>query len=298
MRPQRSNYRAAGHAKTNGSSIPGGIFGVEPTFYQQAGLSPEEDFMTKLEAAEGRDLLTAQELRQNTGQEYQSTLQRQRGSNIVFGDDSSPPRHGNGRGGASQWQTTNQMQQDQMQRMHEKALERREEQILMQIMMEQHGMTEKDAKFEIALYRKEQAAAEAAGHTVPRAQQQQPPPARGLQPNGRMVNAHLAQQRQPQPQHWMPPAAQAPQPQAAWPRQVQPSRASDNEAAAGGILRQQQRTESGTPFPVVKHYNSPGDMAAGGRNHSHSGEPRRREGGGRANQSAVEGGIFAPGVWS
>ena len=327
MRPQVSQGRADGNRRTNGSSIPGGIFGNQHEFYSAGDTG---DFLSRVEAAEMRDNQarssfmpgTAQENRQWASDEYQHTLQRQRGTSVVFGDDSTQAAAK--RPSASMYQTTNQQQQAQTEQMHKQALERHEEQILMQLMVDDHGMTEKEARHEIALYRKEQAQQQA-----PRARhQQQAPPPRGLQPNGHVANAYVAQQHlQPQQQQFQ--RAQQQQQQLMQMQQQRPQTAPPPPQQQFQPPPPQQRYHSPPPFvhdsypepppqragrgqvggrfPPNPHYNSPMDMAAGVArgntsdpmgNNKMAGMPQVRAGGNRVNVSAVEGGIFAPGVWS
>ena len=327
MRPKVSAHRAAGYRRTQGSGMEGGIFANQATaaFY---GSPPggEVDFLSRLEEAEARDdnnnrhwdPAAAHNNRERAGQEYRSTLDHNKNSSIVFGDDSTAALAR--APAASMYQTTNQQQQAQTQFMHEKAKERHEEQILMKLMVEDHGMTEKEARQEIALYRQEQAQAAARqGTSVPRAGHQaaQQEPRRGLQPNGGVANAHLAQQQrqqQMQAQRGVPSPQQQfmtmNQMQARYQQQQHQQQVEEEllqEQQRQQMQQQQQmmeftrqpRNEFGNRYPVERHTNSPADVPAGARmGPDHKGVPKTREGGGRANRSALEGGIFAPGVWS
>jgi hypothetical protein len=375
MRPRASADRADGHRRTNGSSIPGGIFGTEQQFYETH--SGGDAFLDRLEAAELRDNAmrggTAEEQRRANSDARQAIAHAAHGSNMIFGDD-SPPAHSRG---ASAFQTTNQVQQEQTRQMHEKALERQEDQVLMQIMVQDHGMSVREARHEIDLYRREQAQEGQGRSKAPPPQKQ-----RGLQPNGHIANAHIAhaqqqqyhhgpphhhqlqrqqqqQQRQvmgrPQQQHFQPPPPQAaplvdythqqrepppaqqqrfppPAQQQRFPPPSQPQSRSpqqnfqapgqnsqqqqrqhqqannlfhtpspltpDNAEDAFGIVRR-PRNEFGAKFPVNPHYNSPSDVAAGAQiSPTHGSMPRALDGAGRVNHSSVEGGLFAPGVWS
>lgn len=327
MRPKVSAHRAEGYRRTQGSNI----FGNETTagFYA-APPGGELDFLARLEQAEARDdnnqrwdAAAAQNNREQAGVQYRQTLSHNKGSSIVFGDDSTPVR-ANVSKKNDMYQTTNQREQQQMHFMHEQAKERHEEQILMKLMVEDHGMSVKDAKYEIALYRQEQAQAAQAAKSAQAQAPQQAAQRRGLQPNGQAVNAHMARQEQmrrdQQMQRGAPSAQQqfqtTNQMQAHYQRQQAVAQQQHEEMLRAQQLAYQQqqlqqqqhmqrtrqpRNEFGGRYPVEPHYNSAEDVAAGrrvGADVVHAGVPRQREGGGRANFSAIEGGIFAPGVWS
>ena len=102
-----------------------------------------------------REMAYADQAYLNQGSKARRHAQERGG--IVFGDDSSPPRQQASHGAASStmYQTTNGANQQQMQDMHQQALQRHHEGTLVKLMVEEHGMSEKEAWAEIALYRKE-----------------------------------------------------------------------------------------------------------------------------------------------
>ena len=153
-------------SRTNASSISGGIFGTEHAFYSHLPDGKGGDFMSRLEQAEQRDARTLaligdwaddRHVHDTSPYNPEALLYHRRVRHvqdrgaIQFGDDSPVQK------GASRYQTTNGANQKLMQQSHERALAKHEEKILVDIMVDQHGMSEHEAKQEIEMYRREQA---------------------------------------------------------------------------------------------------------------------------------------------
>ena len=143
----RGQRRPQSGLRVNQSSLGAdGIFGGGAYAAQAKG----DPFLAKLEAAEIRD----------AGYSQAYGMGHRPISAVMFGDDSRPD--------AKAPLTTNQIQQMQAQKSHKEALQRAEEKKLMEIMMDEMGMTIDEAKREIALYRREQAMKDAPPPPQPR----------------------------------------------------------------------------------------------------------------------------------
>jgi hypothetical protein len=169
---------------TNASSMPGGLFGRQPSTYGQVveqepaqyRMAPSAgdglDFLTRVEQTEARDSRriggagpssivfgddsTSYDVSRQNRQVTQQRRQQQWQGGIVFGDDSTVASKQ--RPGSSMYETTNASNQAKMQQQHRAALKKQEEQVLVDIMVEQHGMSVDEARRELTLYRDEQAA--------------------------------------------------------------------------------------------------------------------------------------------
>ena len=211
MRPRPRADR--GVSRTNASSVPGGLFGREPAQYSYAAKGGDGlDFLSRVEDAEMRDMgrrapsgaigsgnehtiaygmgdapttnYTMASLNEQQ-QQRQRTRQKNWQGSIQMGDDSRPASRANG-----MYQTTSGQTQLHMQQQYQSALTRQQERTLIDIMMNEHGMSEGEARYEIELYNKEMGQEKANAlvkGTVPRdqrgfAKQQYQPPQRVYQP--------------------------------------------------------------------------------------------------------------------
>ena len=309
---------------TNNSSIAGGIFGTDPIAHPTPHRT-STDFLSRVEEAEARDNQRQQqppglgayaEVGYEQDRAYERRLQQERG-NIVFGDDSSPwnrPTRPAAAPTFNPFQTTNQMQQQAVQKKHEEALQRHEESILMQIMVEQYGMSTKEAKHEIELYHQEQAQArsqgggrQGTGQPYQQQQQQQqsqpqpPPPPPQQQPQGFHRQHRGQQQIQQQMQ-------QRPQQMQMQMQMQQQQQLCVRDYTAPQQAPQQRSLLSMSPAEQRQYYvqrqmqsSAPrsNEVTFGARRTAqHPGVVRTNESMVNRNVSFVDGGIFAPGVWS
>ena len=312
-----------GVSRTNASSISGGLFGREPSAYRY---SPEGgDFLSRVEQAEARD---ADRRRNPSGafgcndhainygcgsaptvdytlstlEEQQQMRERNRqksqGGSIFIGDDTT---HLHRRSPGDMYTTTKAQDQLKMQQSYQSALTRHQERMLIQIMVEQHGLSEAEAKSEIELYHKEEAEAQrqAAQPGRTRAKQpfaQPPPPQQPAFHPPQQPAFHPQQQPafHPQQQPLQPPQPQPYEP-SPYAREPPPFVHAASEEPPSFPPRR-------APSPS-KHVNSPNDVAAGAPRSVtavHAGVVKERSLPQRctANTSSTAGGIFAAGVWS
>ena len=346
MRPRADK----GVSRTNASSVTGGLFGREPASYSQYRMpnavagpfaGDMDDFMARLEQAEARDtgynkvsgyMPDASNQTLSTHEEQQAMRDRNRNRNwqgsIFLGDDSTAAQR---KTPDKMYQTTKMSEQIAMQEGLRNALTRQQERTLIDIMIEQHGMTEAEARYEIELYNKEEAAKDAEkyasrptepqGYAAKQAFQPQPEAWRRQQP---------PKQQQAQPQRPPPPQQQMPEfvPSATF-AGAQPGYSFKNGPHGVGYYRdgrvamqppppQQQNLQHHYPPPQQQQqfppqqqqqqYNTLGrrdlpPTMQGGRVPVQANErmvPDRpgTRGGMRVNAPSMQGGLFAKGVWS
>ena len=278
---------------TNNSSIAGGIFGTETGFRAPVRPNTGDDFLQQLEQAEQRDNRVQQSMYTGSSnayvpaprpgaykavedeqeRAYQRRLQQERG-NIVFGDDSSPWNQPVRRQMDSRFQTTNQLQQEQARKVHEEALQRHEEKVLMEIMVEQYGMSTKEARHEIDLYHREQ-----------QQQQQQAGGGGGAPPRG----------QPPPPPQQQQPWQQQPRQQPQWPQQQQQPQPQQRSLLSLSPAEQQSYHQQ---RQLQQQQQRQGHAFGARRTAQHPGIPRTNAQAQDRNGSSLDGGIFAPGVWS
>jgi len=178
------NSRRRTDQTVNRPSPGGGVFGGGA---YEAQAKNDDQFLSRLAVAEQRDLMNRQQ------------LIRPNASSLMLGDDSRVDQR--------QWRTSNEMQQERVQQTHKIAMQREEDRKLMQIMVDEHGLTAQQARQEISLYRKEQTQQEQQ-QQLSRQQQQQvmsPPQQPQRRPQTAPVEQPPPRQRRPQTQVLQPP---------------------------------------------------------------------------------------------
>jgi len=264
-RPRLRPRADKGVSRTNASSVAGGLFGREPAAYRT--ISGGDDFLAKLEVAEARDDyhrrqpapsvdFTLASLNEQQQHRMRARQKHWNGS-IFLGDDSTGQRS---TAPASMYQTTNSENQLRMQEMHQNALTRQQEKTLIKIMVDQHGLTESEAKHEIALYNKEVAQEQAQAFAAPK------PPAQRGYAAGRSLQRGQHAPPPPPP----PPLQQEPH------FGLKPHFNSRNDVAAGAPRSVTDVHSGDVDRMVMRERPAPGRFDA--------------------NRSSVQGGLFAQGV--
>ena len=158
----------------NMSAMEGGLWGREPPTYGHRntndpyGVVPhggggggDFDFLSRVEKAEARD----SERERNRSKGHRAFARRSMeggmmddGGGVSFGGDNMT----NQRAVSSHYQTSNSAVNEQMQKMHEHAVQRHHEQTIRTLLREQHGLSEAEAEQEIKLWRQEVEAGKAA----------------------------------------------------------------------------------------------------------------------------------------
>lgn len=187
----------------NMSAQQGGLFGREPSTYGQQitsepyGVVPHMgggglDFLDRVAQAEQRDSERQRSARGRKG--HQAFVKRAQDGSLMeaaggihFGDDA--PTQQQQRQRAHMYQTSNSATNSQMQTMHEEAVQRHHEDTIRKLLMDEHGLSAKEAERELVLWRQEVASGKSA--PIPIADEPQGQggyrPARGE--NGQFLNA-------------------------------------------------------------------------------------------------------------
>ena len=183
MRPKANKPSIA-----NMSAVEGGLFGREPQTYGQRIVdNPYEvlphgggggyggggnlDFLSRVEQAEARDSERQNSARQRKGHRAYVKRHPDGGmmddGGVVFGDDTAPQNRQHRK--QEMYTTSNGATNTAMQNQLEAAVQRQHEQTIRQLLMEQHGLSAKEAERELVLWRQEVASGKAKPIPVPQA---------------------------------------------------------------------------------------------------------------------------------